>query len=97
MNHLLSGHRLRRKLRLAAQRRGYIVMAFYIVFEKALAVVRRRNGEWRVDLHLAGNQPQCLAVDPLQPAHVYCGTFDRGLWRSADALHLLRLSKHGHM
>jgi photosystem II stability/assembly factor-like uncharacterized protein len=60
-------------------------MFFYTAFEKALAVVKRRNGGWGVDLHLAGSQPQCLAVDPLQPAHVYCGTFDRGLWQSFDA------------
>jgi photosystem II stability/assembly factor-like uncharacterized protein len=60
-------------------------MVFYVAFEKALAVVRRRNGQWGVDLHLAGTQPQCLAVDPLQPAHVYCGTFDQGLWQSVNA------------
>jgi photosystem II stability/assembly factor-like uncharacterized protein len=60
-------------------------MVFYVAFEKALAVIRQRDGSWGVSLHLAGGQPQCLAVDRLQPAHAYCGTFDRGLWRSADA------------
>ena len=37
----------------------------YVAIEKALAVVSQRNGEWEVDLHLLGSQPQCLAVDPL--------------------------------
>jgi hypothetical protein len=65
-------------------------MVFYIAFEKALAAIRQRDGSWGVSLHLAGSQPQCLAVDPLHPAHAYCGTFDRGLWRSADAGALVR-------
>jgi hypothetical protein len=60
------------------------VTAFYVAFDKALAVIRQRNGVWEINLQLAGSQPQCLAVDPLHPAHVYCGTFDRGLWHSAD-------------
>jgi hypothetical protein len=54
---------------LAALRNGHVAMAFRIVFEKAMAVVRRRNGAWRVDLPSTGDPPQCLAVDPLQPSH----------------------------
>src|SRR5438270_601443 len=57
----------------------------YVAIEKALAVVSQRNGEWGVDLHLLGSQPQCLAVDPLHQEQVYCGTFDQGLWQSTDA------------
>lgn len=57
----------------------------YIAINKALAVVSQRNDEWRAELHLAGSEPQCLAVDPLHPEQVYCGTFDQGLWRSRDA------------
>src|SRR5438046_139365 len=57
----------------------------YVAIDKAVAVVRQRNGGWGVNLHLAGSQPQCLAVDPLHQEHVYCGTFDQGLWQSADA------------
>jgi photosystem II stability/assembly factor-like uncharacterized protein len=63
----------------------HIVTILYIAAEKALAVARQRNGEWRVDFHLVDSQPQCLAVDPLHQEQVYCGTFDQGLWRSADA------------
>ena len=60
-------------------------MVFYVAFDKALAVIRQRNNAWEINFLLAGGQPQCLAVDPLHPAHVYCGTFDRGLWHSIDA------------
>ena len=57
----------------------------YVAIDRALAVVSQRNGEWGVDLHLLGSQPQCLAVDPLHQEQVYCGTFDQGLWQSTDA------------
>src|SRR5947209_19492614 len=57
----------------------------YVAIDKAVAVVRQRNGSWGVDLHLVGSQPQCLAVDSLHQELVYCGTFDQGLWQSADA------------
>ena len=52
----------------------------YIAIDEALAVVSQRNGEWMADLRLVGSQPQCVAVDPLRPQQVYCGTFDQGLW-----------------
>ena len=57
----------------------------YVALDKALAIVKQGARGWEVDLHLEGMQPQCLAVDPLHPQYVYCGTFDHGLWRSADA------------
>lgn len=57
----------------------------YLAFERALAVARQRGGAWQVDFHLEQSQPQCLAVDQLHPQYVYCGTFDHGLWQSADA------------
>ena len=34
---------------------------------------------------LPGVQPMAFAVDPGEPARVYCATYDRGLWRSQDA------------
>jgi len=82
---------LRDELRLRRQVVGDIVpeeltmMKLYIAIDEALAVVSRRNGEWMADLRLVGSQPQCVAVDPLRPQQVYCGTFDQGLWRSNDA------------
>jgi len=57
----------------------------YIAGEAALAVVTPSNGEWKLDLPLIDSQPQCLAVDPVHEEQIYCGTFDQGLWHSADA------------
>lgn len=57
----------------------------YIALDKALAIAAQHNGGWKVDFHLLESQPQCLAVDPLHPQYVYCGTFDQGLWQSTDA------------
>lgn len=57
----------------------------YVAIDRALAVVHEQSGKWTVDLQLVGSHPQCVAVDPQRPQQVYCGTFDRGLWRSADA------------
>jgi hypothetical protein len=57
----------------------------YVALNEALAIVNSHTGEWRADLHLEGGHLQCVAVDPLRPELVYCGTFDQGLWRSSDA------------
>jgi hypothetical protein len=34
---------------------------------------------------LSGVQPIAFAMDPREPARVYCATYNRGLWRSEDA------------
>ena len=39
----------------------------------------------RVEHQLEGFKPRCLTADPQRPEFLYCGTADRGLWRSADA------------
>lgn len=57
----------------------------YLAMEDELLVVGRREGHWHADRQLAGSSPRCVAADPLRPDHLYCGTADRGLWRSADA------------
>lgn len=57
----------------------------YIAFDKALAVVHQQHGGYEVNFHLEHSQPQCLAIDSLHPQHLYCGTFDQGLWLSADS------------
>src|SRR5258707_4709235 len=51
------------------------------------------GGLYRVDLDasggpgpvLSGVQPMAFAMDPREPARVYCATYNRGLWRSEDA------------
>ncbi len=57
----------------------------YIATNEALAVVRQHNGQWVADLQITGSRPMCVAVDTLHPQHVYCGTFDQGLWHSKNA------------
>ncbi len=56
------------------------MITLYIAFNKALAIARQQNNGWKLSLHLVESQPQCLAVDPLHPHIIFCGTFDQGLW-----------------
>lgn len=53
--------------------------------ESELLVASRRNGGWLAETRLPESSPRCVAFDPLRPELVYCGTSDRGLWRSPDA------------
>jgi len=43
-----------------------------------------RSGKWSVEQLLADVGVQCVAVDPHNAQRLYAGTFDRGLFRSAD-------------
>jgi len=56
-----------------------------VVTRAALLIARPAStSTWTVDEHLAGRSPECLAVDPRNPAQVYCGTAGAGLFRSRD-------------
>ena len=57
----------------------------YLATDDGLAVARRHNGTWAVQLGLIGYPAQCVAADLERPERVYCGTFDSGLWVSDDA------------
>jgi hypothetical protein len=50
-----------------------------------LLVARGDGAQWRVESHLEGASPQCLAIVPPAPERVWCGTWGQGLWRSDDA------------
>ncbi|MBI4410468.1 MAG: hypothetical protein HY561_12215 [Gemmatimonadetes bacterium] len=56
-----------------------------IALRDVLVVARSGHGSWTAAERLEGKRPKCLAVDPLNPARVYCGTADHGLWLSDDA------------
>ena len=56
-----------------------------IVVTRAALLIARRAATWSVDEHLAGESPACVAVDPLRPARMYCGTPRAGLFRSRDS------------
>jgi hypothetical protein len=63
-----------------------MMLRMYLAMERELLVVtRKRDATWYVESHLMGMQPTCIAVDPLLPERIYCGTFGRGLWCSEDA------------
>jgi hypothetical protein len=61
------------------------VLVLYLATNQGLAVARRDNGTWGMQLELIGYPAQCVVADPERPERVYCGTFDRGLWISDDA------------
>ena len=56
----------------------------YAAMEDELLVVEGMK-HTRTERRLEGCGPRCLAADPLRPELLYCGTAERGLWRSADA------------
>jgi len=56
----------------------------YVTTGRELAILTERGGEWTAELKLVGLPAQCVTVDPLDAAHVFCGTFGDGLWLSTD-------------
>lgn len=56
----------------------------YITTGNELVNLTERRGRWNAELKLVGHPTQCVAVDPLDPSCVYCGTFGEGLWSSKD-------------
>jgi photosystem II stability/assembly factor-like uncharacterized protein len=60
------------------------VSTLIIATEPALLIARHPS-TWLVEERLVGRAPQSLAIDPANPARVYCGTAGSGLWRSDDA------------
>src|ERR1700757_94922 len=60
-------------------------MVSIVVVTRAALLIARRASTWRVDEHLAGLSPGCVAVDLSSPAQAYCGTARDGLFRSRDS------------
>lgn len=56
----------------------------YLAGNGALAVLSPAPGAWTAEQRLEGKDCRCLAVDPHDPARVYCGTFTEGVFRSDD-------------
>ncbi|MBW3599900.1 MAG: hypothetical protein KY475_21835 [Planctomycetes bacterium] len=54
----------------------------YLATDHALAVLTLDQDKCRCGLHLENRRPQCVAVDPLRPELLVCGTFGDGAWRS---------------
>ncbi len=60
-------------------------MNLFLASQDALAVIEIENDRIRSSIHLEGRSSLCVAVDPLRPESVYCGTSGDGAWRSDDA------------
>ena len=61
------------------------MIKLYFAIDDGLVIAAIRRGRSRCKLDLVGHQVRCVAVDPLQPEFIYCGTSDSGLWYSGDA------------
>ena len=55
-----------------------------LAFDRELVIAERNSSGWNVSSRFKGANPITLACDPNNPNRIYCGTFDRGLWRSID-------------
>ena len=60
------------------------MIALVLATEQALLIARHAS-QWLVEEYLRGHSPECVAVDPINPSRVYCGTWGQGVWRSDDA------------
>jgi len=61
------------------------MLRILIVLRNVLVVASRGTTGWTTREHFDGKRPLCIAVDPLMPERMYCGTADHGLWLSNDA------------
>ena len=50
-----------------------------------LLVARSSKAGWKVHESLRGTHPESIAFDPINPGIAYCGTFGKGIWKTADA------------
>jgi hypothetical protein len=41
-----------------------------------------KSSGWKTFESLKGSHPQSIALDLLNPSRAYCGTFDKGLWKT---------------
>ena len=60
-------------------------MVSIVVASRAALLIARRGSTWRVEEHLRGQTPECVAVDLRNQARVYCGTAGAGVFRSRDS------------
>lgn len=68
---------------------------FILAFDRELVIAEKKDSTWSVQSQFVGANPVALAVDPYDPERIYCGTFDRGLWRSKDGeVHGKRLVRY---
>lgn len=60
---------------------GYLLMHHY-----GIVKIKKMKSEWCTkEIIIEGVEPECMAVDPFDPKHLYVGTFNHGLWVSNDS------------
>ncbi|HKX17769.1 MAG TPA: hypothetical protein VJT33_07165 [bacterium] len=59
------------------------MLTLFVATEQGLLVARHAL-DWSVERHLDRRAVECVAVDPLVPSRLYCGTLGHGVWRSGD-------------
>lgn len=52
--------------------------------QDSLLVARSSKAGWKVHESLRGTHPESIAFDPINPGIAYCGTFGKGIWKTAD-------------
>lgn len=63
-----------------------LVMTTILVgLQDSLLVVTSSKAGWKVHESLRGTHPESIAFDPINPGIAYCGTFGKGIWKTADA------------
>lgn len=61
------------------------MVKIYAALQNSLACITQHGDDWLADLQLRDYEPRCIAVDPAHLECIYCGTYNHGLWYSADA------------
>jgi hypothetical protein len=52
--------------------------------QDSVLTLESSNTGWKTQESLKGTSPQCIAFDPGNSNHAYCGTFGDGLWKTED-------------
>lgn len=58
---------------------------FVVTYDNALLLFTQENNGYRIESKFKGANPIAVTQDPVDTNIIYCGTFDRGLWKSDDS------------
>lgn len=58
---------------------------FIVTYDNALLLFTQEHDEYRIESKFKGANPIAVTQDPVDTNIIYCGTFDRGLWKSDDS------------
>ena len=58
---------------------------FVVTYDNALLLFTQEHDGYRIESKFKGANPIAVTQDPIDTNIIYCGTFDRGLWKSDDS------------